>query len=303
MIKIIANLLFVTIIYSFADMITPLPTTVSVDKKKATLGKELFFDKTLSRTEEVSCYSCHILSNGGADSVQFSSGVDGKTGDMNTPTVFNAVNSLAQFWNGRAKTLKEQIPLTLTNPVEMDMNLDDLVKKLSKTGYVNKFKEVYSSEITAENISDAIAEYMKTLITPNSPFDRYLLGDEDAISTEAKKGYITFKEQGCVACHQGVNVGGNSFQRFGSLMDVKSESKGRYEVTKDEQDIYYFKVPSLRNIELTAPYLHDGRLKTLEETVKFMANYQLAQSLSEEEINNIVSFLKSLTGQLYDYEE
>ena len=144
---------------------------------------------------------------------------------------------------------------------------------------------------------------MKTLITPNSPFDRYLMGDENAISPEAKKGFITFKEQGCVACHQGVNVGGNSFQRFGSLIGVQSDSKGRYEVTNDEQDMYYFKVPSLRNVELTAPYLHDGRLKTLEDTVKFMANYQLAQSLSEEEISNIVSFLKSLTGQLYDYEK
>jgi cytochrome c peroxidase len=184
----------------------------------------------------------------------------------------------------------------------MDMTFGELIVKLNKTSYAKKFKNIYDNGITEENIIDAIAEYEKTLITPNAPFDKYLRGDENAISKEAKNGYLLFKEQGCIACHHGINIGGNSYQKFGSLVYVQSNQRGRSNITNHEFDEYHFKVPTLRNIDVTAPYLHDGRFNNLEETVKFMSYYQLGKSLTQEEINNIVTFLKSLTGQLYEYE-
>lgn len=284
------------------EPITPIPLKIDVNVRKANLGKELFFDPILSRTNNISCHTCHLFTNGGTDNLKFSFGVDGKIGDINAPTVFNSVFNFVQFWNGRAKDLKEQAHGPITNPVEMDMTFSELITKLNKTSYSEKFKKIYANGITQDNIADAIAEYEKTLITPNAPFDKYLKGEEDAISQEAKKGYQLFKEQGCIACHHGINVGGNLYEKFGSLIDVKSASKGRFEVTNNKIDEYYFKVPTLRNIELTSPYLHDGRFDTLEETVKFMSYYQLGKSLTQDEINSIVMFLRSLTGQLYNYE-
>ena len=184
----------------------------------------------------------------------------------------------------------------------MDNDFDSLLKKLKNSKYKDKFESIYEEGITPFSITDAIAEYEKTLITPNAPFDRYLKGDKTAISLEAKKGYEIFKNQGCIACHHGINIGGNLFAKFGVISNIKTSSLGRYEVTKNDLDKYYFKVPTLRNIELTAPYLHDGSIDNLEDVVKFMAHYQLGKSLDESDIDNIVSFLKSLTGELKDYE-
>lgn len=296
------NILLATFLYS-KEPITPIPTQIDVNIAKADLGRELFFDTRLSKDDTISCHSCHQLTLGGADNQKFSIGVEGRVGVINAPTIFNSRFNFVQFWNGRAKNLHEQAFGPIQDPNEMDMNPLDLIEKLNKTEYKNKFKKIYKNAITKENIEDAIVEYENSLITPNSPFDLYLNGDEKAISQEAKLGYQTFKNQGCIACHHGKNIGGNLYSKFGVVDDAKSISKGRFEVTNDEVDMYYFKVPTLRNIELTTPYLHDGRFDNLEDTVKFMANYQLGKSLEDEDIKNIVIFLKTLTGQLYEYDK
>ncbi len=301
--KIIFVNIFLLLFLGAVEPITPIPLSATVNTKKADLGRELFFDSRLSKDDRVSCHSCHLLSQGGVDNKKLSVGVDGKLGLINSPTILNSTFSFSQFWNGRAKNLHEQAFGPISDPNEMAMNFKDLENKLRKTDYLKKFFSIYKDGITINNIVDAIVEYEKTLITPNSPFDKYLRGDETAISEEAKRGYQTFKEQGCIACHHGRNVGGNLYAKFGVVSNVETTSKGRYEVTKNEDDLYYFKVPTLRNIELTKPYLHDGRFDNLEDTVKFMANYQLGKSLSEKEIDEIVIFLKSLTGELYDYEQ
>lgn len=285
------------------EVITPIPLDVNIDVKKADLGKELFFDVRLSKDDTISCHSCHLLNQGGVDNKKLSVGVEGKLSIINTPTVFNSSFSFTQFWNGRSKNLHEQVFGPISDPNEMAMSFEELEIKLRKTDYLKKFFSIYKDGITINNIADAIVEYEKTLITPNSPFDKYLRGDETAISDKAKRGYQIFKEQGCIACHHGRNVGGNLYAKFGVVSEVETKSKGRYEVTKNEEDLYYFKVPSLRNIELTYPYLHDGRFETLEDTVKFMANYQLGKSLDKEQISDIISFLVSLTGELYNYEQ
>ncbi|RXI30702.1 cytochrome B6 [Arcobacter ellisii] len=284
------------------EPITPIPLEVKVDTKKANLGKELFFDTILSKDDTISCHSCHLLNQGGDDNSQFSLGIDNKRGNINAPTVLNSTFNFVLFWNGRAKNLQEQALGPITNPIEMGHSFEELITKLEKTKYKDKFNSIYKDGITSFNITDAIAEYEKTLITPNAPFDRYLRGEKNVISKETKEGYELFKNQGCIACHHGINVGGNLYAKFGVISQLQSDSKGRFEVTKNELDKYYFKVPTLRNIELTAPYLHDGRIDNLEEVVKFMAHYQLGKSLSQDDVNKIVLFLKSLTGEIKNYE-
>jgi len=295
-------LLFLNSLLFAKEPITPIPLEIKFDKEKANLGKELFFDTILSKDNTISCHSCHILEQGGDDNLQFSFGVGGKVGNINAPTVFNSTFNFVQFWDGRAKDLQEQALGPITNEVEMAHTFEELIVILNNTDYKEKFKKIYKDGITKDNITDSLAQFQKTLITPNSPFDKYLRGDKNAISKEQKQGYELFKNQGCIACHHGVNVGGNLYAKFGLISELQSDSKGRYEVTKNELDKYYFKVPTLRNIELTSPYLHDGRIEELEEVVKFMAHYQLGKSLSEEEVNKIVLFLKSLTGDLKYYE-
>ncbi|MFY9089873.1 cytochrome-c peroxidase [Arcobacter aquimarinus] len=301
MLKIIFILFFNVILFS-KEPITPIPLEIDFDKEKANLGKELFFDPILSKDNTISCHSCHILEQGGDDNLQFSFGVDGKVGNMNSPTVFNSTFNFVQFWDGRAKNLQEQVQGPITNEVEMSHTFEEIIKILNNTEYKEKFRKIYKDGVTKNNITDSLAQFQKTLITPNSPFDKYLRGDKNAISKEQKQGYELFKNQGCIACHHGVNVGGNLYAKFGLISELQSDSKGRYEVTKNELDKYYFKVPTLRNIELTSPYLHDGRIEELEDVVKFMAHYQLGKSLSEEEAKKIVLFLKSLTGDLKYYE-
>lgn len=284
------------------EPITPIPLEISVDTKKVSLGKELFLDTILSKDNTLSCHSCHLLTQGGDDNLQFSVGINGKIGNINAPTVLNSTFNFVQFWDGRAKNLQKQAIEPILNPIEMGHSFEELIKKLEKSSYKQKFDSIYKDGITPFNLTDAIAEYEKTLITPNAPFDRYLRGEKDAISNETKQGYELFKTQGCIACHHGVNVGGNLYAKFGIISQLQSSSQGRYEVTKNELDKYYFKVPTLRNIELTAPYLHDGRIDNLEDVVKFMAHYQLGKSLSQEDVDKIVLFLKSLTGNIKDYE-
>jgi len=218
--------------------------------------------------------------------------------NINSPTVYNAVYNFRQFWNGSAKDLQEQAGGPVENPVEMGHSFENLIPILNKTLYKQKFEAIYDDGITKNNITDAIAEFEKTLITLNSPFDKYLNGDKLALSQDAKDGYNLFKQRGCIACHHGINVGGNLYNKFGVMQMVDSKRLGRFEVTGKEEDKLYFKVPTLRNIELTAPYLHDGRYDKLDDTVKFMARYQLGRILTEKEIKKIVSFLKSLSGEI-----
>lgn len=281
------------------EPISPLEA-IPYDAAKAKLGKELFSDTILSQDNTVACSSCHLLNSGGDNDIPFSFGIKGQMGDMNTPTVFNSALNFKQFWNGRAKNLKEQAHQVIENPVEMGNNIYDIVKRLRKDkNYGPKFKQIYKDEVSKENLIDAIVEFEKSLITLDAPFDLYLKGEKSAISEEAKRGYELFKSKGCILCHNGKNVGGNLFNRFGIHdKNHKSKSLGRYEVTKKEEDKFVFKVPSLRNVELTAPYMHDGRAKTLHDAVKLMSQYQLGRSISEHDINAIVAFLKSLTGKL-----
>jgi len=292
--------LFITFTtYLYSEPITPIPLHVSdVNPQKVRLGKQLFHDTILSKNNTIACTNCHILNDGGDDNLKVSFGINGQKGVINSPTVYNVRYNFVQFWNGRAKDLQDQASFPIQNPVEMGNTFANLIKTLNKTHYKKEFDKIYKNGITKENITDAISEYEKTLITPNAPFDRYLRGDKTAISKKAKTGYNLFKSKGCIACHNGRNIGGNSYNKFGFVRESTSKNLGRYEVTKDPLDKYFFKVPSLRNVVRTAPYLHDGRYNNLKDVVKFMLKYQLGKTASEAEIADIIEFLKSLSGEI-----
>jgi len=293
-------ILFLPFVLLLAEpLIKPIPNTIEVDSRKVQLGKKLFFDPLLSLDGTISCATCHNLQRGGDDDMKSSFGIHGQKGNISSPTVYNSVFNFRQFWDGRAKDLKEQVRGPIENRVEMGNSMKNAVDTLKKNReYLQRFQEIYPDGITEENLADAIAEFEKALITPGSPFDRYLGGENDAIDAEAKKGYKLFVSKGCIICHHGVNIGGNLFNKFGIYHDLNSSSLGRYGLTKREEDRYVFKVPSLRNIALTAPYMHDGRMGTLRKAVELMSLYQLGRSIEPEEIDAIVVFLKTLTAPI-----
>jgi len=296
---IILSLLLSQMVLLEADaLISPIPLTVKVDKKKAALGKKLFFDTRLSIDNSINCATCHNLNDGGDDNLQVSFGYHGLTGTRNSPTVYNAVFNFRQFWDGRAENLQQQASGPIENPVEMANSFKKLIPKLNKTEYKQQFNAIYKDGITKANITNAIAEYEKTLITPNASFDRYLRGDKKALSNEAKEGYTLFKTKGCILCHQGMNIGGNMYNKFGIYTDENGTDLGRYDVTHRERDKYFFKVPSLRNVERTAPYFHDGSEPSLRKAVLIMSEYQLGRKMTNDEVNKILAFLKSLNGEL-----
>ncbi|MEZ6230305.1 MAG: cytochrome-c peroxidase [Candidatus Brocadiaceae bacterium] len=282
------------------EPIQPIPLNFNYDRPKTELGKKLFFEPRLSKSGWITCNSCHNLSTGGADNLPSSIGHTWILGPINSPTVLNAKFNLAQFWDGRAKDLKEQAGGPIANPMEMASIHELAVSVLqSIPEYVKWFKEIYGEEnITINLVTDAIAAFEETLTTPNSRFDWWLKGYDNKISAEEKEGYDLFKAKGCIACHDGFGVGGNSFQKFGIAKpyDKDTQTLGRYNVTKNEKDKYVFKVPLLRNIELTAPYFHDASTWSLRETVKIMAEYQLGTALTDTETNKLVAFLRTLTG-------
>ena len=283
----------------FCEPIKPIPHNMNVNVKKAKLGKKLFSDPILSKDGTISCATCHDLQNGGDDGLKFSFGINGQKGDINSPTVYNAVFNFRQFWDGRAKDLREQASAPIENPIEMGHTMHGAVEVLKQNAkYSEIFSEVYKDGITKNTIADALAEFEKTLITEDAPFDRYLNGEQNAINEKAKKGYLLFKSKGCILCHNGVNVGGNLYNKFGIYEDSKSKHLGRYNITKREEDKYVFKVPSLRNVALTAPYMHDGRVSTLHKAVELMTEYQLGRYMEAGDTDAIVAFLKSLTGEL-----
>jgi cytochrome c peroxidase len=284
-----------TLIWSHS--IKPLPETVSLDKDKVALGKKLFMDPILSKDKSIACVSCHDLLNGGDDGMKFSIGIDGKMGDINAPTVYNSSHNFRQFWDGRAKSLEEQALGPIENPLEMGATLELVLKRLKKDSYYEKeFNRLYKNGITIESLADAISTFEQALITPNSPFDRYLKGDKSALNQKEKRGFELFKSKGCIICHQGMSIGGNLYNKFGIYEDINLTHLGRFNVTHREDDKYVFKVPSLRNIALTAPYMHDGRAETLEEAVRLMTKHQLGRHITEEEMEALVSFLNTLTG-------
>ncbi len=280
------------------EPIEPIPQLFDYDREKALVGKRLFMDKRFSSDGTVSCATCHDLEKGGVDNMKFSLGVQNQKGNMNAPTVLNSRFNFRQFWNGRAEDLKEQAAGPIHNPVEMGLDDEKVMNiVLSDKDYQAGFKKFLDREPTFDDVLDAIAEFEKALVTPDSKFDRYLRG-ETVLSEEERRGYLAFKQLGCVSCHNGVNVGGNSFQYFGAVNPVQEDpnASDRYQVTRDPFDRSRYKVPTLRNIELTYPYFHDGSASTLNEAVSMMAHHNLGFDLTEEEVNDIVAFLKTLTG-------
>ena len=290
-----------------AEPVRPIDLDVQVDEAKAALGFALFHDPRLSVDNTVSCASCHALETAGVDNHQYSHGVDDQLGGVNAPTVYNAVYNFVQFWDGRAKTLADQAAGPPLNPVEMASPSFDLIiaKLKADKAFAKAFDKVYPDGLTEANITDAIEEFERTLITPNSRFDKWLRGDDSAITADELAGYELFKTYDCATCHVGPNLGGLSYELMGLRkhyfadrgMELTNEDNGRYKETQQERDRHRFKVPGLRNVEHTWPYYHDGTRHTLEEAVRDMAIYQSGVELSDADIDQISSFLMTLTGE------
>lgn len=287
-----------------AEPIQPVPQSLRQDPARATLGRRLFSDTRLSVNGRVSCASCHDLARGGADSRGASLGLDGKPTALNAPTVLNAALNFRQFWNGRAETLEAQIGQVVENPAEMGSRWPDVVRKVQQDpDYRSGFAAAYKDGVTRANIEHALASFERTLITPNSRFDRFLSGEQGVLTAAEQAGYARFKKYGCIACHQGVNVGGNMFQKFGVMEDyparrgTRRPDQGRYALTGSEEDRRVFKVPGLRNVARTAPYFHDGSAATLEQAIDVMFKYQLGRPGSAQDKALIAQFLATLSAQ------
>jgi cytochrome c peroxidase len=283
-----------------AEPIQPIEPVKQINLGLAELGKKLYFDPRLSKSGFISCNSCHNLSMGGTDNIPTSIGDKWQQGPINAPTVLNSSLNVAQFWDGRAADLKAQAGGPIANPGEMAFSHTLAIDVLhSIPQYVTDFKLVFGKDkITIEEVTAAIAEFEKTLVTPNSRFDQWLLGKKDALTADELAGYKLFKESGCVACHNGPAVGGSSFQKMGVVQPYKAQSpaEGRSAVTGKEIDRFTFKVPTLRNVELTYPYFHDGAANTLKEAVDVMGRLQLGKKFTDAENAKVVAFLKTLTG-------
>ena len=283
------------------EPIKPIVAKKVAAPKLVSLGKTLFFEPRLSKSSAISCNSCHNLATGGADNLPSSIGHKWNIGPINSPTVLNSTFSLAQFWDGRAKDLEAQAGGPIANPGEMGSTHELAVQSLkSIPGYQPLFDAAFGKgEITIGKVQKAIAAFEETLVTPGSRFDVWLSGKDNAINKEELAGYQLFKDKGCTGCHNGPAVGGNSFQKMGAVKAYisKATPEGRVGVTKNEADRFVFKVPTLRNIELTAPYFHDASVWTLDEAVQVMGRHQLGIELTEGETSQIVAFLKTLTGK------
>jgi len=286
------------------EPIQPIKAVTPDNPEVAELGKMLFFDPRLSKSGFISCNSCHNLSMGGTDNIKTSIGHKWQQGPINAPTVLNSGMNLAQFWDGRAKDLKEQAGGPVANPAEMAFTHEMAERVVASIPqYRALFKKAFGAdEVTMDRITTAIAEFEETLVTPGSKFDQWLEGDKNALSEKELEGYKLFKGSGCVQCHNGTAVGGTSYQKMGVFKpyETKSPAVGRMDVTGKEEDRNVFKVPILRNIELTYPYFHDGEAETLEEAVEIMGKIQLNREFSKDEIASIVAFLKTLTGKQPD---
>ncbi|WP_316367230.1 cytochrome-c peroxidase [Candidatus Thiodiazotropha sp. CDECU1] len=289
-----------TALFAMDEPIKPIKPVQNINLGQVELGKKLYFDPRLSKSGFISCNSCHNLSMGGTDNLKTSIGHNWQQGPINAPTVLNSSLNVAQFWDGRAADLKAQAGGPIANPGEMAFTHTLAIDVLTSIPeYVMEFKQVFGTDkIAIDEVTQAIAEFEKTLVTPNSRFDQWLLGDKQALSQDEMAGYKLFKESGCVSCHNGEAVGGNSFQKMGVVEPYKAKSpaEGLSAVTGKDADRFKFKVPTLRNVEMTYPYFHDGEAETLTEAVDVMGRLQLGKKFSEQENAQIVAFLKSLTG-------
>jgi len=281
----------------------PIPAAPALDGRKVALGERLYQDARLSHDDTISCATCHDLKKGGTDQRPVSTGIGGALGPINSPTTFNSGFFFSQFWDGRARDLVEQAGGPVHNPKEMGSGWPEVIRKLSADArYRQAFAAVYADGLQGANVADAIAEYERSLVTPDSRFDRFLRGDALALSADEKDGHRLFKELGCASCHQGVALGGNLYQTLGTMEDYFTNreeteaDRGRYNVTKAEWDRHQFKVPTLRNVERTFPYLHDGSARTLEDVLQVMWRSQLGRPVRPDEAIKLVKFLRTLTG-------
>ncbi len=288
-----------------AEPIQPVPAAKVKNTGMVELGKKLFFDPRLSMSGFISCNSCHNLSMGGSDNLKTSIGDYWQQGPINSPTVLNSSMNLAQFWDGRAKNLKEQAGGPIANPGEMASSHQLAVDVLNSIpAYKLEFKQAFGKDsANIDMVTDAIAAFEETLVTPDSRFDQYLKGNKKALTKTELSGYKLFKDSGCTACHYGPAVGGTSFQKMGLVAeyDTKNKAQGVAGLTGKDADRMMFKVPTLRNVELTYPYFHDGEAETLEEAVEVMGKLQLGRAFTAQEVDDIVAFMKTLTGKQPDF--
>ena len=291
------------------EPIKPIPLSIDVDPRKVELGRRLFEDKRLSKDGSMACRSCHLLNKGGADGEQFSDSIDGGFRKRNTPTIFNLALYKLYSWYGLPGNLEDIAEDIIKSPKGLASDWPEIIPKLKQEPkYVRLFQAIYVDEIRPANVKNALAEYMRSLITPNSRFDDYLRGNKDALNEKEKEGYRLFKAYGCTSCHQGVTVGANMVAPFNIFRNYLDQEKtlaqleeGRFNKTKDERDRFVFRVPSLRNVALTAPYLHDGTATSLEAVIDLMGRYMLGRSIPIEDRKLIAQFLKTLTGQYLGY--
>ncbi|TDF41448.1 cytochrome B6 [Alteromonadaceae bacterium M269] len=287
----------------------PLPMSPHLDEKKLQLGLQLFNDPILSGSEKLACSSCHDLSRGGDDGLQFSLTDKKIPRTLNTPTIFNTNHNFSLLWSGKFESLNELLDAIITSPATMNAKWEDVLRRLeSQPDYVKAFNASYTDGVTRENLVDILATLQRSLVTPNSRFDQYLNGDNSALTPKEKQGYSLFYSYGCTSCHQGKNIGGNMFQKFGLFSDYYQDSDktpreadlGRYNITGNKRDKFFFRVPSLRNVAVTAPYLHNGSIDSLDEVIRIMGVYQLGREIPESDRRDIEAFLNTLTGQYND---
>ena len=290
----------------YAQIFEPIPTEVEapednpMTEEKIDLGHMLFFENRLSRSGVISCNTCHVVGAAGVDHRTIAMGDSGRVGPRNSPTVYNAAFLPTQFWDGRAETLEEQAKGPIQAHVEMDLTPEEAMERLDESGYRPYFDTAFPDEedpFTFDNLAKAIASFERTLITPGAPFDRFLAGEEEAMSELAKGGLDLFIHSGCISCHSGPLLGGRSFMPFTHAQNIGSDDKGLYDLTGEESDKYVFRVAPLRNVEFTYPYFHDGSAATLEEAITSMGSSQLNREFNGDEVTQLVAFLKSLSGE------
>ena len=288
-----------------SEPIQPLPLEVKQDPIKVALGEKLFFDKRVSEDGSIACVACHGYNTGGADRTPLSLGIGGQKGAVNAPSIFNLAFNFRYSWDGRNESLEDQISKLMGNPKVMGTTWDKLSARLNaQPDYAEQFRSIFGEPANAKNISEAFVAFERSLVTPNARFDKYLRGDKNAITYDEQQGYEKFKAYGCIACHQGTNVGGNMFQVFGVMGDyfkkrgnLTPADLGRFNQTKNEADKHVFRVPSLRNVALTPPYFHDGSAATLDDAVDIMFQYQLGRPAPKGDKDLIIKFLRTLTGE------
>lgn len=291
--------------YSYSQVegaLQPLPEITYINERWRDLGKALFNSTLLSADNSISCASCHLVDYGGDDGFPVSTGINSATGARNSPTVLNATFNFVQFWDGRSTTLAQQVAGPIHNPIEMGSNWEEVIAKLKRDKlFKDMFNTINPDGITIEAVIKAITTYEESLVTSGAPIDQYLLGDESALTVQQQRGFNKFNQYGCITCHQGVNIGGNVFQKMGRIDNAPgflTTDLGRYGVTAQEHDKYVFKVPSLRNVADTAPYFHNGQVRTLYEAIQIMGRVQLGRELSDEDIKDLEAFLNSFSASV-----